>query len=876
MHRNGPRWDLERIPDLVACDDPFFRPVALTQGPDGCIYIVDWYNKVISHNEVPRNHPDRDKTSGRIWRLKPAVGEGPLPIPDFTGLKNEELIGMLGKKPAARAHLAWQTLADRDDPGIVAALTTAIGSGTIPDARAIQSLWILGASGIDPSEELLVSTNRNVRRELARHSRYAVTLLRDPDPEVRFAALSTLGRQLPGNAVEILSKLILSVGPSLPDPKVTRCSRTNQPIPVEEAYDREFERYLVRLFLERHPTEVAAFLESGAASDLPVEGRILAALALPPGDSASLVAALLPRLDRAPNTEELLRLAQYPDAPGCGEALAALLANPGSRSAVSRQLLEQSTRIDPGKIARLLTGAAQKLLQEDGDGVGTALELAGAFSLTKLEPDIIGFLKRNDAAPRARLAALGSLRQLRSSEVELFSSLLNSGSEDAAIREAALDALAASPHPSAGTKLVDAYPKLSLPQRRKVLSGLSSSRQGAKDLVAAIQEKKIPARDLDGATADRLSTVLTGDPELAALMESLDHVFGEILSLNGSDTAFANSRINLAGPFTVETWVRLAPDIGNEDSILGANGVLDLNFHASTFRVWAGQLRDVAVSTKPMAPGLWTHLAVTRDSSGEITIYTNGELDAVGSQKAPAAFFELRIGFSTRRSGGTEGALAEYRIWNRERTAQEIRRNFDRSFGGSDRPRDLVFYNPGGGKSWGKLGKGASITRTTNLPPLMTHEEAAALDAKFAKYMELGRKGGNVENGKVLSAICTSCHVIDGVGGQMGPDLSGAAEMGLEGVLRNILTPNAAMESGYRIYRVEMKSGEIIDAFFVSEDKEAVVIRQMGLTDRRIPKSGIASTRFIRHSLMPEGLLDALSDEQAADLLAYLMKGKAQ
>jgi putative heme-binding domain-containing protein len=95
--------------------------------------------------------------------------------------------------------------------------------------------------------------------------------------------------------------------------------------------------------------------------------------------------------------------------------------------------------------------------------------------------------------------------------------------------------------------------------------------------------------------------------------------------------------------------------------------------------------------------------------------------------------------------------------------------------------------------------------------------------------------------------------------------------MGLEAVLRNILTPNAAMEPGYRIYRVEMKNGDLIDAFFVSEDKDAVVIRQAGLPDRRVPKIDIHSTKFIRRSLMPEGLLDALQDKQVADLLAYLM-----
>jgi len=77
--------------------------------------------------------------------------------------------------------------------------------------------------------------------------------------------------------------------------------------------------------------------------------------------------------------------------------------------------------------------------------------------------------------------------------------------------------------------------------------------------------------------------------------------------------------------------------------------------------------------------------------------------------------------------------------------------------------------------------------------------------------------------------------------------------------------------SGYRIFRVELKSGEIIDAFFVSEDKNAVVIRQVGLPHRRIPKKDIASTRYIRRSLMPEWLFDALSDKQVADLLAYLM-----
>lgn len=58
------------MPDLLTSDDPWFRPVDLQFGPDGCLYIADFYNKVIGHYEVPLDHPDRDRTSGRIWRIR--------------------------------------------------------------------------------------------------------------------------------------------------------------------------------------------------------------------------------------------------------------------------------------------------------------------------------------------------------------------------------------------------------------------------------------------------------------------------------------------------------------------------------------------------------------------------------------------------------------------------------------------------------------------------------------------------------------------------------------------------------------------------------------------------------------------------------------
>lgn len=868
MRRDGPRWNIDQLPDMVTCADPYFRPVAMTQGPDGCLYIVDWYNKIISHNEVPRNHPDRDKTRGRIWRVKPESGKGIHEIPDFTALKNEELIAMLGTEPTSRAHLVWQTLADRNDPTIETALESMLQSEDSSDAQRIQALWINEELGTIAGRQLHSSKNRNLRRELARYPSHALAFLEDLDPEVRFAALTTTCRQLPDEAGQLISQVISHVKPSISGPYITS-SRTGKLIPVREAYEREFERFLIRFFLEQYPKEVSTFLDSEFAHRASLEGRILAALALPPVESASRIASLLPKLSRKLNTEELLRIAQFPEIPGCGEALTALLANPNSRARTAMMLLDQKTVIDSKKIAPLLIHPVRSLIK--GEDIPHGIELVSAFLLTELEPDLISLVEEETVSQSNRRAALVALRQIRSREVDLFAFLAVS-SNDTSISDAALAALAASRAPNAGAKLVELYSNLDITQRRNVLRDLSSSKSGANALVAAIKEKKIPAAALDGPTAERLAIVLGNDPEFVTLMDSLDHVFREVLLLDGSPAAYAEKDINLEGSFTVEAWVRLAPGIDSRDSLLGAPNVFDLNFFNSIFRVWAGPgLRDVAISSKPLVPGHWTHLAVTRNTNGEIKIFLNGELDSIGIQQVSKTFSGLRVGWSNPQDAGTKGALAEYRVWNCERTEGEIRKSFDHSFAHSKRPDNLVFYNPGGSANWGELGKGARVARTIDLPPLLTPEQAEALNMRFANYTELGRKGGNVENGKTLSLLCTACHIINGQGSDIGPDLSGASAMGLESILRNILTPNAAMESGYRIYRIEMVDGDVLDTFFVSEDEQTVVIRQPGLSDRRIPKQQIRAAQFIRRSLMPEDLLEALSDEQVADLLAYLI-----
>ena len=57
------------MPDFLTSEDPWFRPVDLQWGPDGALYIADFYNRIIGHYEVPLQHPGRDRERGRIWRV---------------------------------------------------------------------------------------------------------------------------------------------------------------------------------------------------------------------------------------------------------------------------------------------------------------------------------------------------------------------------------------------------------------------------------------------------------------------------------------------------------------------------------------------------------------------------------------------------------------------------------------------------------------------------------------------------------------------------------------------------------------------------------------------------------------------------------------
>ncbi|HMJ63990.1 MAG TPA: PVC-type heme-binding CxxCH protein, partial [Candidatus Binatia bacterium] len=591
IHRDGPRYRLEKLPDFIQSSDEMFRPVAMKTGPDGCLYIVDWYNKIISHNEVPRNHPDRDKKRGRIWRVKHR-DQKPFPVPDFTKLSGDELLAKLGGESLTQSHLAWQAITDRQLTNLITPLRKIVEDNTQPAPKRIASLWALeGLRRVDVAtlKPLLSDTNRNVRREAVRafgESKliepviYGGTwqtildiqaLKDDPDSEVReevirvAAAASLEVRRL--DVYKTALELVIEMArPSLPQP-IGKSTHSGKTIKLGEAYEREFERYLARLFLEKQPKAVAAFLDSRDARRLPLENRMLATLALEPKASASRIAKLVPDLSRPPNEEELLRLAQFPEEPGVSETLKQLVQDARTLDA----LLKVRTKFDATKVASLLEEPTRKLLAANNSELG--LRVASGFKLTTVQDAIEQLLQNREATSQLIVTALRTLRELNVGSVDRLASFVSH--PDKAVRDEAILALASSRNEKSVPALIKLWPDLTVPQRRTILDRLSSTKTGAQSVVSAVKSGAMERADLDSATLDKLATVLRDDAEFMAFVQRMSVSLRPALRLNGNDDDWLDSDITLDGAFTVETWIKLDSGISNSDGILGAPGVLD-------------------------------------------------------------------------------------------------------------------------------------------------------------------------------------------------------------------------------------------------------------------------------------------------------------
>jgi len=122
----------------------------------------------------------------------------------------------------------------------------------------------------------------------------------------------------------------------------------------------------------------------------------------------------------------------------------------------------------------------------------------------------------------------------------------------------------------------------------------------------------------------------------------------------------------------------------------------------------------------------------------------------------------------------------------------------------------------------------------------------------------------------VFNLACASCHSLYGEGGKTGPDLSGAGRDNLDYLIENIADPSAVVSADFRMSVLKLKDGRVLNGLISTKTDRTITLKTMTetLTVERAEVGEIESSSL---SLMPEGLLEALTLEQARNLIGYLM-----
>ncbi len=188
---------------------------------------------------------------------------------------------------------------------------------------------------------------------------------------------------------------------------------------------------------------------------------------------------------------------------------------------------------------------------------------------------------------------------------------------------------------------------------------------------------------------------------------------------------------------------------------------------------------------------------------------------------------------------------------------------------------DLAF-SPGGDLYVASYGRGGFNNTPGDQPsgafyrlvPAPWVEPAAVKPPRVAT-----RRSGDPTRGAAVfqQAGCATCHAVDDASERFGPSLAGLGATFTESrVLEALRSPSASIRTGFEGYRVRTRDGQDLTGWVVTADADGFVLRVAPETDVTVARTNLLSREPMTASLMPAGLVDALSPGELEDLLAYL------
>jgi uncharacterized protein len=493
----GPSYTFHKLPgreetEFIRSKDMWWRPIEVRVGPDGAVYIGDFYNQAVIHNDTrgPDHNkvnaavrPDRDHYYGRIWRLDHKQAKK-ASAPNLAKASVPDLVKSL-ENPNRHVRMNASRLLIEKKAG-AAELEQMLQSSN-PDAR-IASMWTLFHIGRTQKlyapladkdgsvrrnaahvmEELFVSaqskrsSDPNSRDgEISFNAKDLSKLLADPDPQVRVAILRALG------SAKLSAETTAGIIAGWPK------------------LDDDFQRSAAVGAASRNPAAaISAALDSGDASLTPLVGQLAQAIS------------------------------EKNDADAASKLIVALAAKPASADALKRSILDtlgKSLKATP-PMSPELTKALGQLL--GGGAAGSVLPLAAKWDKSgTLKSEIENqtrelFTKLNSGNDDQRSTAAHGLLGLRSVVPDALPAVLKvvTGQASPALKQQLVIALGETGDPSVGTAIAQNFGKLPIEAQAPAFDVLLQRADWSLALLDVLRSKQADASGLGPANLARLRT----------------------------------------------------------------------------------------------------------------------------------------------------------------------------------------------------------------------------------------------------------------------------------------------------------------------------------------------------------------------------------
>jgi putative heme-binding domain-containing protein len=512
-------------PDFLWSDDNWFRPVDLELGPDGALYVADFYNRIIGHYEVPLTHPGRDRERGRIWRIvyRGTQGKGEAKTVARRGGRPEatrdDLIADLGHANLSVRQSAANQLAEQPRYSDADSALKTVALRDEDPWRRVHALWVLHRRGLLDDPLLKAAAGA-------------------PEPALRVHAQRLLGEQPSLSGLE--RDLVLNgLGDS--DPLVQRCAA--------EALGRHPDPAFIGPLLQLRQTSSAddthlvhvvrmalrdqfgwAGLEAKPRSDRDLRDVADVATGVPSAAAARFLLTRLrgdDKLRRQPPEPYVHHVARY-GAKGTEAELTEFIG--GLQSAglplqaallkAAQQGIEERGAKPAGATRKLAQGVATALLDSpNGTEVLAGIQLATNFRLHELDARLTALARDKQADESSRTTALSALSTVAPvPTIPLLGQILSDPSETFPLREKVVTTLGTLARPASDAALLAVLPTAPGRLQTAIASSLVARLDGARALLDAVAAGKASARVLQEPRVARLLAL----PKLSDLKERLD------------------------------------------------------------------------------------------------------------------------------------------------------------------------------------------------------------------------------------------------------------------------------------------------------------------------------------------------------------------